>query len=150
TTRIVCRFLLLQPLVGLAMPFFKRWRDTSPARIGAVAVMPAAPPEERPRQDEPEQDEEQNGESKPKAPRAVPIGKGWDLSTLCHQLLGQPMRESHVIRHNRGNRAQQHDADSGCASEATSVHFLTSLNCPRPTMAKSAFLEVSGGIVKRI
>src|SRR5262249_8911257 len=103
------------------MPFFKRWRDASPSRIGTIAVVPAAPPEERPRQDEPEQDEQQNWESKPKAPRAVPVGKARNLSTL-RQLLGQAMREPHVIRHNRGNRAQQHDANSS-ASKATSVHF---------------------------
>src|SRR5215831_16803262 len=134
------------------MPFVKRWWHALPSRIGTVAVVPAAPPEERPREDEPEQEEEENGESEAKAPGPVPIpiGEGRNLSTLRHQLLGQPMREPNVIRHNRGNPAQQHDANDGCASKPTSVHFLTSLNALRPPAAKSAFLEVSRGNVKRL
>src|SRR5262245_9205301 len=118
------------------MPFFERRRDASPSWIGPVARMPAAPPEERSCEDEPEQDEEQNGESKPEPPWPVPIGKGWNLSTLRHQLLGQPMREPNVIRHNCGNCAQQHDANNGCASKTTSMHFLTSLSGPRPNTSE--------------
>src|SRR6476469_6559524 len=91
TTRIVCRFFLLQPLVGPPMPFVKRRRNPPPGRI-TVPVVPSAPPEERAREDEPEQDKEQDGEPEAESPGPIPperIWNGWHLPTLRNQLLGQ-------------------------------------------------------------
>src|SRR5262245_57756655 len=102
TTRIVCRFFLLQPLVGLPVPFIKRGRNASPPRI-TVPVVPSTPPEERAGENEPQQDKEQDRQPEAESPGPIPsvrVQNGRHLPTLSDQLLGQAVREPDVVSHN--------------------------------------------------